>query len=485
MHKFEGYPKKLEGLWSVKLSLDNTTGDNVFIVGENRLDECVRVAAARGKCWYGLIVDDDDYTNVRVQTYLDQGKRIPRQYYAKVIRVISSVNPRRPGSKGEAMWRDIFTPSRLPEMATEEYYLRGGDTANLDWLIAKEHVVLVDDFSAPPRPVPDANFTDKALLGPHNKFSADDFQNIIDEPEPAANFDDIRKFIDGGHQPKPEPVQPEPVQPEPVQPEPVQPEPVQPEPVQPEPVSWAADGDILPACFSLIMKLAQIRQNILLVGPSGCGKTFLANKVAEKLGFTFSSQSCSAGMSESQLAGWLLPVEASGTFAYVPSPFVTRYENGGVFLFDEVDAADENTLLFINQALANGKFTVPQRFGNTEVKRHPDFVAIAAANTFGLGESIMYSGRNQLDGATLDRFRAGFVQIDYDARVEKKLVQPDVLSWGRIVRKAIEDHRIEKILSTRVLLDFSAQWAIGLRVEDFNTAYFADWTVDERLKVDL
>ena len=66
-------------------------------------------------------------------------------------------------------------------------------------------------------------------------------------------------------------------------------------------------------------------------------------------------------------------------------------------------------------------------------------------------------GATGLDGATLDRFRAGVVEVDYDRRVERKLVDPEVLAWGWMVRKVIAKHRLERILSTRVMLDFSKQ----------------------------
>ena len=125
--------------------------------------------------------------------------------------------------------------------------------------------------------------------------------------------------------------------------------------------------EVLPDEFEKMVKLATLRQNIMMVGPSGSGKTFLAGKLAKALKLPFGSQSCSAGMSESQLAGWLLPVGETAQFTYVPSTFVNMYENGGVFLFDEMDAADENTLIFINAALANGSFHIPQRFNNSEV----------------------------------------------------------------------------------------------------------------------
>ena len=248
------------------------------------------------------------------------------------------------------------------------------------------------------------------------------------------------------------------------------------------PQDFEVDGEILPTEFHHILNLAKIGQNILLVGPSGSGKTFLAAKIAEKLGRPFAAQSCSAGMSESQLAGWLLPIEKSGKFAYVPSAFVRMYEEGGVFLFDEVDAADENTLIFINAALANGSFYLPQRFDNPKVTRHPDFVSVAVANTYGLGESMIYSGRNQLDGATLDRFRAGVVFVDYSERVEKKLVDPEVYTWGLKVRMAIRNHSLERIMSTRVMLDFTKQKVeLGYGRDQWEASYFADWTPDERM----
>lgn len=261
--------------------------------------------------------------------------------------------------------------------------------------------------------------------------------------------------------------------------------PKEPEPEIERPDFEAQEGEHLPAVFRRMFELASVGQNILLVGPSGSGKTFLSGKLAEKLGRDFAAQSCSAGMSESQLAGWLLPIGESGRFAYVPSAFVRMYEEGGVFLFDEMDAADENTLIFINAALAGDHFYLPQRFDNPRVSRHPDFVAVAAANTFGNGESAIYSGRTQLDGATLDRFRAGVIEVDYDLKVERKLVDPEILAWGKRVRKAIERNSLDRIMSTRVLIDFTLQKrTLGYRLADMKGSYFADWTEDERRMAD-
>jgi len=243
-------------------------------------------------------------------------------------------------------------------------------------------------------------------------------------------------------------------------------------------------NDVLPPQFQQLVELAAVRQNIMMVGPSGSGKTFLASKVAEAMSMKFSSISCSVGMSESQLTGYMLPTGAGGKFEYHASDFVNTYENGGVFLLDEMDAADENTLIIINKALANGSFTVPQRVKNPEVKRHKDFVCLAAMNTLGTGEDMVYTGRNALDGATLDRFRAGFVFVDYDDNVEAQLVDPDVLAWGRAIRQVIRRDKLERIMSTRVMLDFSKLKEVhGWDRDKWNKSYFADWSQSEKIRV--
>lgn len=253
--------------------------------------------------------------------------------------------------------------------------------------------------------------------------------------------------------------------------------------VDPQKVERKVEGHVHKA-FERVLKLAGIRQNILLVGPAGCGKTNLAHQVAQALGLPFSMNSLSSGMSENQLTGWLLPVEAGGKFRYVPASFVTAYENGGVHLLDEIDAGDENTLLVINAALANGQMHVPQRHENPIIKRHPDFVCIAAANTFGHGADMIYAGRNKLDGATLDRFRAGMVKMDYDAQLEQAISNPEVLAWALQIRDGIANSRLRRVMSTRAILDFSKQAdALGFTKADWEESYFADWSRDELAKV--
>jgi MoxR-like ATPase len=237
--------------------------------------------------------------------------------------------------------------------------------------------------------------------------------------------------------------------------------------------------------FAEILDLAAQRMEILMIGPAGCGKSHLADQIAKALGLRFGSiSSCSAGMSEGQITGRLIPTGDGGRFEYQRSQFVEFYEEGGVFLLDEIDAADANVLLVINQALANGHLPVPNRITNPRAKRHPDFVLLAAANTFGNGANRMYVGRNQLDESTLDRFRIGQVVMDYDQELEKSILGDSVLLarlWS--IRRRAAECQLRRVLSTRFIAKAATMQAAGWTSEKVIGQLVCGWTQDERSKV--
>ena len=236
--------------------------------------------------------------------------------------------------------------------------------------------------------------------------------------------------------------------------------------------------------FAEILDLAAQRMEILMVGPAGCGKSHLAEQIAKALGLRFGSISCSAGMSEGQITGRLIPTGDGGRFEYQRSQFVEFYEEGGEFLLDEIDAADANVLLVINQALANGHLPVPNRITNPQAKRHPDFVLIAAANTFGNGANRMYVGRNQLDESTLDRYRIGQVVMDYDRQLEESILGDTGLLqrlWS--IRRKAAECQLRRVVSTRFIAKAATMRAAGWTSEKIIVQLVCGWTQDERSKV--
>lgn len=263
---------------------------------------------------------------------------------------------------------------------------------------------------------------------------------------------------------------------------------------QPKPVAKPAavvDETRHPA-FDEVCELLSDGENVMLVGPAGTGKSYLAEQVAKHRGQEFGSISCSAGMSESHLVGRLVPMGDAGQFRFLSTQFLDRFENGGVFLLDEMDSADPNVLLVINGALANGRISVPARNEKPVAVRHPDFVLIAACNTFGRGADRQYVGRSQLDESTLDRFRMGTIECDYCEKLERRLfvgiagetdAALDVLSAIWRYRQAVVDNRLERCVSTRFIISAARAVARGRSLEYITDKLCNGWRADERRKV--
>lgn len=135
----------------------------------------------------------------------------------------------------------------------------------------------------------------------------------------------------------------------------------------------------------------------------------------------------------------------------VSTEFRKAYENGGLFLFDEIDASYPQAVLAFNAALANDYMDFPDK----RVQRHKDFYCIAAANTYGQGADRQYIGRNQLDAASLDRFV--FLDWKYDENLERDLAGNEEWSnYVQKVRKLINLNKIRHVVSPRASI-FGAQ----------------------------
>lgn len=191
--------------------------------------------------------------------------------------------------------------------------------------------------------------------------------------------------------------------------------------------------------FPDVLLAASQKINVMLIGPAGSGKTTTAEQIAKALSVPF--RFSGAIDSPYKLTGF---VDAASNV--VRTAFRECYEHGGLFLFDEIDASSASAVLALNAALANNSADFPDGV----VEKHPDFYCIAAANTFGHGADRVYVGRNQLDGATLDRFVV--IEFDYDDALERSLVGSEGLEWClhvQKVRRAVFRLKLRHVVSPR------------------------------------
>ena len=188
---------------------------------------------------------------------------------------------------------------------------------------------------------------------------------------------------------------------------------------------FIADGEEMPKGFhreaGYVKRLIQSRIPTMLIGPAGSGKSHLAKTVAAEIktdahpdGLPYGETPMTPGATRGDLLG------RHTLEGFFTSQFVEIYSGGGVFNFEEIDASDPSMLIVVNNALASTQLF---NSANGQVyDRHADFVAVATANTFGLGADAKYTGREKLDLATIDRFRMGRVLVDLDIDLARSMI---------------------------------------------------------------
>ena len=193
--------------------------------------------------------------------------------------------------------------------------------------------------------------------------------------------------------------------------------------------------------FETILKFVANNEPVFLTGPAGSGKNVLCKQVAEALNLDF--YFTNAVTQEYKLTGF---TDAMGN--YQETQFYKAFTKGGIFMLDEMDASIPEVLVILNAAIANRYFDFPAPIGYVEA--HPDFRVVAAGNTTGQGADFEYVGRNQLDGASLDRF--AIVKVDYSRQIEDSLsTDREIVDFCRDFRTAANKAGLNIIVSYRAI----------------------------------
>lgn len=192
--------------------------------------------------------------------------------------------------------------------------------------------------------------------------------------------------------------------------------------------------------FDNVLNLVNADIPVFLTGAAGTGKNVLCKQIAEALHLEFYFSN--AVTQEYKITGF---IDANGT--YHETQFYKAFTEGGLFMLDEMDASVPEVLIILNAAIANRYFDFP----TGRVQAHENFRLIAAGNTYGTGADIEYTGRFQLDAASLDRF--AMVEIDYSTAIEEAIADGDMelVEFVRAFRSACEDSGIKHLATYRAI----------------------------------
>lgn len=190
--------------------------------------------------------------------------------------------------------------------------------------------------------------------------------------------------------------------------------------------------------FDTVLTLIANNIPVFLTGAAGTGKNVICKQVAEGLGLDF--YFTNAVTQEYKLTGF---IDANGR--YHETQFYKAFKDGGLFFLDEMDGSIPEVLIMLNAAIANGYFDFP----TGKIESHKDFRVIAAGNTFGTGADMEYTGRYQLDAASLDRF--ALVEIKYSPKIENALANNDneLCEFIRAFRRATNEVGIKHLATYR------------------------------------
>ena len=180
--------------------------------------------------------------------------------------------------------------------------------------------------------------------------------------------------------------------------------------------------------YGFIKTLLENRMPVMLEGEAGSGKTTIFMQIAEDLGLDFFSVTGTQQTSVANLLGF-----QSVTGGYIGTQLRTAYEFGGLYLMDEYDAFNPNTILALN-SIENGFLAFPDKV----IHAHPDFVICATINP--ANQHAAFTGRSKQDSAALDRFMN--VVVDRDSALELDVTSETAVLYANKMRTLLKDHGV-------------------------------------------
>lgn len=143
---------------------------------------------------------------------------------------------------------------------------------------------------------------------------------------------------------------------------------------------------------------------VLIIGPKGTGKTTLVRKFASSLKKDLSSVNFSLRTRESHLVG--TRTIDKGEISFVEGVLVKSMREGTMLYLDELNAAEADVLLRLDEALDDRRQLVLKEADGRIVRASPDWFVIATINP------LSHVGTKELPPQLLSRFPVR-MRLDY------------------------------------------------------------------------
>jgi hypothetical protein len=216
---------------------------------------------------------------------------------------------------------------------------------------------------------------------------------------------------------------------------------------------------------------AKIFYPAYISGPTGNGKSTMIEQICAKHKRPLIRVNLNMMTDEEQLIG--TKTLEDGNVEIVEGPVLIAMRTGCTLLLDEIDAGSANTLLCL-QPILEGK---PYYFKlkNEMIVPAAGFNVFATANTKGKGsDDGRYIGTNVLNEAFLERFAVTFEQDYPNAKIEQKIIEnlmdsfgcPDkefaetLVKWADAIRRTFADGGVDETITTRRMIHIVRAYAI-------------------------
>ena len=148
--------------------------------------------------------------------------------------------------------------------------------------------------------------------------------------------------------------------------------------------------------FEVLDKAHEAGLFVLIIGPKGTGKTTLVREFAAKKGVKLESVNFSLRTRESHLVG--SKSLENGSIGFDERILVKSMREGGMLYLDEINAAEADVLLRLDEALDDRRQIVLKEAGGELIKANSDWFVVATINP------LTHVGTKELPPQILSRF---------------------------------------------------------------------------------